>query len=206
MVNMSEGDFMKKPTRHYTNDEITLMCDPFLTAEEVGKSLKISASTVYRKRKQLGVIIKGAKKGKPSPNKERKETRTCIGNNCNNTFIVVLSRTKKYCSHSCQQKTANVAAKGVGSRKMRNPATPEYKRYARKVHGLSQKIYEQNVNILNPNNHPRTLCGVDGGWQLDHIIPIKECFKKGITIEEASAITNLRMLPWKTNLVRQYGI
>ena len=141
-----------------------------------------------------------------SPNKTRKETRECIGKECNNMFIVVQSSSKKYCSHSCQQRTTNVAKKGIGTRKIRNILTPEYKRYARKVHGLSQKIYEQNINIINPNNYPRTRCGIDGGWQLDHIIPIKECFEKGLTPQEASQISNLRMLPWKDNLMRQYGI
>jgi hypothetical protein len=33
---------------------------------------------------------------------------------------------------------------------------------------------------------------------------IKECFEKKLTPEEASSIKNLRMLPWKKNLMRQY--
>ena len=205
MVNMFLGKSMK-PTRHYTNEDINLICNPLLTADEVGKELKVCAGTIYRKRKELGVIIQGAKKGKSSPNKLRKIIRTCIGKDCTNTFTVVPSQTKKYCSHSCQQRTANVAAKGIGSRKIRNPATPEYKKYARQVHGLSQKIYEQNKQLINPNNHPRTLCGIKDGWQLDHIIPIKECFEKGLTPQEAAQVSNLRMLPWKDNLMRQYGI
>ena len=64
--------------------------------------------------------------------------------------------------------------------------------------------YEQNKEIINPNNYPRTLCGVKGGWQLDHIITVKECFEKGILPEDASSLNNLRMLPWKENLMRQY--
>lgn len=205
MVNMLLGKPMK-PTRHYTDDDLKLICDPLLTAKEVGQKLKICAGTVYRKRKQLGVTIQGAKKGKPNFKRVKKFIRHCIGKDCNKSFTVVPSQTKKYCSHSCQQRTANVAAKGVGSRKIRNPATPEYKKYAKQVHGLSQKIYEQNKHIINPNNYPRTLCGVEGGWQLDHITPIKECFEKGLSPQEAAQVSNLRMLPWKNNLMRQYGI
>jgi 5-methylcytosine-specific restriction endonuclease McrA len=227
-VNTLMEYFMSK---QYTQEQLILIQDTTLNAKEVGEQLSLPTYTIQHIRNKLGIkgtagrkkgcqsSIKGttrsseigkkiseAKRGKPNPKKERKEVRTCIGKDCSNTFIVVPSRTKKYCSHSCQQKTANVAAKGIGSRKIRNPATPEYKKYARQVHGLSQKIYEKNIDIINPNRHPRTVCGVEGGWQLDHVIPIKECFEKGITIEEASAITNLRMLPWKTNLMRQYVV
>jgi hypothetical protein len=85
-----------------------------------------------------------------------------------------------------------------------NVNSEEYKRYARKVHRLSGKIYTENIDIINPNRYTRTLCGVEGGWQLDHIITIKECYKRGMTPEEASDISNLRMLPWKDNLMRNY--
>ena len=112
---------------------------------------------------------------------------------------------KKYCSHSWQLRTENVAKKEIGSRVIRNPNIKEYTKYARKVHGLSHKIYEQNKEIINPNNYSRTLCGVDGGNQLDHITPIKECFNKGISAEEAADLKNLRILPWKDNLMRNYS-
>ena len=69
---------------------------------------------------------------------------------------------------------------------------------------MSQKVYEENIEIINPNNYPRTRMGVDGGWQLDHIKPVIDCFREGITIEEASNINNLRMLPWKDNLMRNF--
>jgi hypothetical protein len=193
--------------RIYTKEELELICNPQLTAKEIGLLLSVSPITVSRERVKLGVATnRGAKKGRSNIKKMRQEERICIGKECSNTFTVIQSSKKKYCSHSCQQKTANVAAKGVGSRKMRNPNTPEYKKYSRIVHGLSQKVYEENIDIINPNQYPRTLCGVDGGWQLDHIITIKECFEKGVTPKEASSINNLRMLPWKKNLMRQYDI
>lgn len=85
-----------------------------------------------------------------------------------------------------------------------NINSDDYKTYARKVHRFSGKTYAENIDIINPNRYPRTLCGVDGGWQLDHIISIKECYRKGITPQEAANVSNLRMLPWKTNLMRNY--
>lgn len=86
-----------------------------------------------------------------------------------------------------------------------NVNSKEYKTYARKVHRLSGKTYNENIDAINPERHKRTLNGVDGGWQLDHIIPIKECFLSGIPAEEAAALENLRMLPWKDNLMRNYN-
>jgi hypothetical protein len=192
-------------TRIYTDKEIELIRDPQLTAIEIGKILKVHPQTVYRFRKKLGLVMPiGAKPGKPNPNKMRQVDRSCIGKNCSTIFTVNQASKKKFCSHSCQQRTANVAKKGFGSRTTRNPLIKEYTKYARTVHALSHKIYEQNINIINPENHPRTLCGVKDGWQLDHIVPIKECFQKGMTPEEAASITNLRMLPWYDNLMRQY--
>jgi hypothetical protein len=83
-----------------------------------------------------------------------------------------------------------------------NPNTPAFKRYKNKVHQRSNQTYKQYQNIINPCNHPRTLAGVEGGWQLDHIISVKRCFESGLSEEKASALENLQMLPWKTNLTK----
>jgi hypothetical protein len=191
--------------RKYTNEELQLISNPQLTAEEIGKMLQVHPQTVYRYRKNLGLSIPvGAKSGKANPKKMRQVNRACIGKDCSTIFTVNQASKKKYCSHSCQLKTSNVAPKGIGSRSIRNPLIKEYTKYARTVHALSQKIYKQNINIINPHNYPRTLCGVEGGWQLDHIIPVKECFQQGKSPEEAASINNLRMLPWHDNLMRQY--
>lgn len=84
------------------------------------------------------------------------------------------------------------------------PNTPEYRKYKGRVHRLTEKVYRDNIDIINPNRHPRTRCGVEGGWQLDHIKPVGVCFELGLSPEEASVVENLRMLPWKQNLMRQY--
>jgi hypothetical protein len=83
-----------------------------------------------------------------------------------------------------------------------NPNTPAFKRYKNRVHQLSNRTYYRHQLIINPCNHPRTLAGVEGGWQLDHIISVKECYKLGLSEEQASALENLQMLPWKTNLLK----
>lgn len=192
--------------REWTEEELNLIKDVSYSARELSVLLNARPGTIRNLRIKLSVVpSQSIVMSKPRPYQLKQETRTCIGKECNVTFTVNQASKKKYCSHSCQQRTANVAAKGIGSRKMRNPATPEYKKYARQVHSLSQKVYEENKQIINPNNYPRTLCGVEDGWQLDHITPIKECFEKGLTPQEAAQVSNLRMLPWKDNLMRQYG-
>jgi hypothetical protein len=46
---------------------------------------------------------------------------------------------------------------------------------------------------------------VDGGYQLDHIVPLRYGFDNGITPEEISSLNNLRLLPWKQNLTKGKG-
>lgn len=81
--------------------------------------------------------------------------------------------------------------------------TPEYKRYRNRVSKLTELTYCENYHIINRNNYPRTLCGIDGGYQLDHIKSVKECFLSGISPEECAKIENLQMLPWKENLLKR---
>jgi len=78
--------------------------------------------------------------------------------------------------------------------------TPEYNRYRKKVDLLTEKNYVKYKTSINPKSYPRTLCGVEGGYQLDHIISVYEGYKQKIDPEKISDIKNLQMLPWKENL------
>lgn len=188
--------------RIFTKEELDLIANPAFTASEVGTKLNVCAGTIYRARKAKGFVVPiGAKKDKPNVAKERKEIRICKNPECAKTFVTTRAHKKQYCSRSCNIKVNNPAWKR-GPRKSKE-TTPAYRSYSRKVHTLSHKVYLENIDLINPNRYPRTLCGVVGGWQLDHIIPIKECFKRGMSPEEAAVVTNLRMLPWKENLTRK---
>jgi hypothetical protein len=191
--------------RIFTEDELKLIANPQLSLTTLCVLVDASMPTVSKMRRELGIItIRGRREGVSMPGQRRTIHCVCQNPLCQKEIVTVKSTPRKFCSHSCQQKTENVAGKGRGSRKIRNPNTPEYKKYARMVHGISQEVYIKNIDIINPTRYPRTLCGVDGGWQLDHIIPIKECFTRGLPPEEAASLLNLRMLPWKDNLMRQY--
>ena len=191
--------------RIFTEDELNLIIDLQRSVTEICLLVSASHPTITKIRKEVGIVtIRGRRGGSVVPSQRRTIYCVCQNAACKKEFESIKSTPRKFCSHTCQQRSANVAAKGIGSRKMRNPNTPVYKKYARIVHGLSHKIYLMNIDLINPNRYVRTLCGVKDGWQLDHIIPIKECFERNIPPEEAASINNLRMLPWKDNLMRQY--
>lgn len=77
-----------------------------------------------------------------------------------------------------------------------NPKTSEYKKYLSKVQSHTRK---QDVSALDHFDKPRTLCGVEGGYQLDHIISVKIGFVNNIPPEVIGNINNLQFLPWKQN-------
>lgn len=85
-----------------------------------------------------------------------------------------------------------------------NPNKPELQTYTRRVHWLTKKTYDKYKQEINPFDFPRSLCGTDGGYQLDHIISIKEGFEKGISPEELSQKENLQMITWKENRNKSY--
>lgn len=84
-----------------------------------------------------------------------------------------------------------------------NPDRPRFLKYSSQVHHLTEKTYVKYKDRINPENYPRTLCGVDGGYQLDHITSIKDGFIQGISASKLAALNNLRMLPWQENLARR---
>jgi hypothetical protein len=84
--------------------------------------------------------------------------------------------------------------------------TKEYKRYRQKVDLLTEKNYVKFKDIINPENKPRTLCGVEGGYQLDHIYPVYLGYMNNIPLEEIAKLENLRIIPWKENLAKKYNL
>lgn len=76
-------------------------------------------------------------------------------------------------------------------------------RYRNRVSVRTQRTYEIYKDEINPHNFPRGKCGVDGVWQLDHIISVREGFEKRIPVDVIADKSNLQMLPWLDNL-RKY--
>lgn len=197
-------------------EEIQILSNPALTHKEICELLNCSTATISRKRKKHNISLsKGRKPGKLIGEISERVTLTCKV--CNSHFKVTPSYShRKYCSKKCMyncdeyiQKLKDVdrdyqKTDDWGSWAIK-PDRPEYKSYRGKVDRLTEKTYAANFDIINPNKVPRTIAGVDGGYQLDHIKPVRQCFDEGISVEEASSVDNLRMLPWKENIMRTWA-
>lgn len=85
-----------------------------------------------------------------------------------------------------------------------NPNKTEFQRFSNKVRSETEKTYKRCKQQLNPDEYNRTLCGVTGGYQLDHIVSIKDGFDNNIPINELSHVNNLQLIPWKENRTKWY--
>ncbi len=75
---------------------------------------------------------------------------------------------------------------------------PKKQFYKREVWRLT---YKQPIQTLE-NWDKRGRCGVEGAYQLDHIKSIDWGWKNNISAQEIARWDNLRMIPWKTNLLK----
>lgn len=185
--------------------------------EESAEKLGYSFGIFRRRLKYHGLQGKkkrGRRKGEGGRPMVKRKIYKCL--HCGCEFEDKVTVPRKFCSQPCL--TSSDYMKDIHrnvdrsytqteefSRKHSNPNTPEYKRYAGKVHTLTRKTYKLYKEEINPDDHPRTLCGVEGGYQLDHIITIKFGFENNIPPEVLAEKDNLRMLPWKENLMRNWN-
>lgn len=82
----------------------------------------------------------------------------------------------------------------------------KYKEYRYLVDKLSEINYVKYYDIINPEHKPRTKCGVDGGYQLDHIYPVYEGYINNISPEELAKVENLRVIPWEENQRKKHNL
>ena len=73
-----------------------------------------------------------------------------------------------------------------------------WERYSKKVRTLTERVYLENIDTINPARHKRTRGSK--GWHLDHRKAIVQCFLDGDPPEMAARIENLQMLPAFDNL------
>lgn len=205
-INKDKGDNMTE------SEKIKLLSDPTKTNKQLAEMMNCSPVTISRHRKKYGIVVPSGLKPGQHNNKIVKYKVNCVM--CGHEFYTVPSSMKqKHCSKKCMYKNKDYieSLKNVNKSYMQTMSyrsklmkddTPEYMRYRNRVTRLSEQTYKENQHILNPNNHVRTICGVENGYQLDHKISVRKCFDSGLTPEEASRLENLQMLPWKTNLLK----
>jgi predicted transcriptional regulator len=80
----------------------------------------------------------------------------------------------------------------------------DYKKYSNKVRRLTEKNYVKYFTTINLNNCPRTLCGVDGGYQVDHKLSVRFSYDNNISEEVCASVDNLQMIEWTQNLNKRY--
>ena len=128
-------------------------------------------------------------------------------------MFVIPSRIEKqkYCSKTCMHsdpiyisKLKNVDRSYMNTEvyalATRDPNRPKYKQYQREVSKLTEQNYAKCIETINPNRYPRTISGVEGGFQLDHKISIRYGFDNNIEPEIIASVENLQMLPWIENV------
>ena len=188
---------------HLTTEDIDFICDPLVTAKEVVKRYGCSTVTVSRWRKKFGWTGRKGSNPGPRPWQVKHHPRPCHRQGCENSVT-----NQKYCSQDCQRLCPEFLAALRAPRRphtkpgLRKETTPEFVRYRNTVHRLSDKVYQANRELINPDNHPRTLAGVEGGYQLDHIRTIKDGFENDVPPEQLAVVGNLRVIPWQDNLAR----
>jgi hypothetical protein len=193
-------------------EKIKLLSDSSKTNKELKKILNCSAITISRYRKKYGIVVPSGLKPGQHNNIIKKYEKKCLV--CQKQFQTIPSANKKYCSRMCMHKDEEYLSKLKNMdksymqteqyRKLHmKDDTLSYKRYRNRVTKLSEKTYKENEIVLNPNRYKRTRCGIVDGYQLDHIISVRECFVNGISPEEASKLENLQILPWKQNLLKR---
>ncbi len=134
----------------------------------------------------------------------------CRCNDCQEEYSQRFSRDKEVC-YKCR-KSAMMKDNKLGAGKGRkipsiqgslhprwNPNKDAQSDYYTKVRKYTEQTYVENQSFINPNNLPRTLCGVPGGYQLDHKVSVKKGFMFGINPKVLGSVDNLQMLPWEEN-------
>jgi hypothetical protein len=130
--------------------------------------------------------LKGLKKG---------ELANTVCNSCstykyNKTFNDVIKE-----EHIQQMRATKAGFENFEEYKEKYPKKEMYKRE------VWRYTYKHPLETLE-HWDKRGKCGVDGAFQLDHIISINEGWSNKIPAEEIAKWENLRMIPWKDNLLK----
>lgn len=122
-------------------------------------------------------------------------TKNTVCNSCstykyNKTFNDIIKP-----EHTLQMRATKAGFQNFDEYKLRYPKKQFYKREVWRL------TYQNPLDTLE-HWDKRGRCGVEGAYQLDHIRSINWGWENGIEPEVIAEWDNLRMIPWKTNLLK----
>ena len=122
-------------------------------------------------------------------------TKNTVCNSCstykyNKTFKDVITP-----EHRLQMRATKAGFQNFDEYKLQYPKKQFYKREVWRL------TYQNPLDTLE-HWELRGRCGVEGAYQLDHIKSINWGWENGIEPEVIAEWDNLRMIPWKTNLLK----
>ena len=132
----------------------------------------------------------------------------CVCDKCGSNFDKRVYQRTDFCNHCRTVMTgkSNVNGKGNKGNKLpsmqgeNHPRWNPNKSEKRKYTNACNKVTTQfDLSVLENSDKLRGLCGVDGAYQLDHIIPIQYGFDNNIPPEIIGHIDNLQFIPWEEN-------
>jgi hypothetical protein len=97
--------------------------------------------------------------------------------------------------HTLQMRASKAGFQNFDEYKLRYPKKQFYKREVWRL------TYQHPLDTLE-HWELRGRCGVEGAYQLDHIKSINWGWENGIAPEVIAEWDNLRMIPWRTNLLK----
>ena len=97
--------------------------------------------------------------------------------------------------HTLQMRATKAGFENFDEYKLRYPKKQFYKREVWRL------TYQNPLDTLE-HWELRGRCGVEGAYQLDHIKSINWGWENGIEPEVIAEWDNLKMIPWKTNLLK----
>lgn len=171
-----------------------------------GYSVELSNTQLGNKCKTIEVYIKDLA---PKSNAIVK----CVCDICSSEFENRYSRNTDTC-YPCYKSikmtgnTLGSVNKGKPNFKNRGPNSPRWNPNKSALAKYRAEVYRytrlQPIDLLKNSDKPRGKCGVDGAYQLDHIISIKEGFERGIDAESIGDFCNLQFIPWEENLNKRH--
>lgn len=132
----------------------------------------------------------------------------CENNACNNkvrfcSYSVGYSR---FCSIKCSKNPEELKKinhfGGVHKIRQSYDVKTAKQVYQSECRRLTEQNKKLNMHIINPHNYPIRRNGVNGAYQVDHIISVIYGYENNIAPDVIANINNLQTIPWRVNAVK----